>query len=113
MHMSNLFGPNWKTTVSGIAAAIFAGLTALAGLPYELGNVGIPPEWKSPIFKYGLAATIVLKFWNSIAQKDRNVTGGSVQQTLGGNYTDEGKQNLVDATKAASPPEERHNAPES
>lgn len=57
---------NWKTTVTGIATAIFAALTALAAAPYSLGPVAdfIPADLKAEIFKYcGLAAfvTFILK----------------------------------------------------
>ena len=78
-----LFGPNWKTLVSGAGTAIFGALTTLASLPYTLGDIAtiIPPEWKPIVFKYSLIATVILKFWNSLAQKSKNVTGGTVPQT--------------------------------
>lgn len=96
---------NWKTTFSGIGAAIFATLTVIAGLPYDLGSVAtvIPPEWKAKVVIYGLFATLGLKVWNSIVQKSKEVTGGSVQQTLDGSKAPTGSQTLVDLTKEATP----------
>lgn len=80
--LERLIGPNWKTTVSGIGAALFGLLTLLAALPYSLGDIAtiIPPEWKGKIAALGLIAGTVLKIWNSTQQKDKNVTGGTVQQ---------------------------------
>lgn len=106
--LANLLGANWKTTVSGIGAAVFAGLTTLAGLPYELGSIAeiLPPTWKPLIFKGSLAATILLKVWNSFAQKSKEVTGGTVQQDTSGSAASAAAQNrspLIDATKAATP----------
>lgn len=96
---------NWKTTFSGIGAAIFATLTVIAGLPYELGSVAtiIAPQWKAKVVTAGLVATLLLKVWNAIAQKSKEVTGGSVQQTLDGSKAPAGNQTLVDLTKEATP----------
>lgn len=95
---------NWRTTVSGIGAAIFGFLTILAALPYELGAVAniFPPQWKVRIALYGAIAAAILKVWNSIAQKDKKVTGGTVQQTVSGAVADQGTQTLVDQTVKAS-----------
>lgn len=78
----NLMGANWQTTVSGIGSALFGFLTIMAALPYELGNVAllIPPEYKAKVVLLGSIATVILRVWNSIKQKDKNVTGGNVQQ---------------------------------
>lgn len=64
---------NWKTTVSGVGASLFALLTALAALPYQLGDVAtiIPAAYKEHIFIGGAIATVILKVWNSIVQKDK------------------------------------------
>jgi hypothetical protein len=40
--------------------------------------------------------------WNAVVQKDKNVTGGAVQQTLHGNYAQPGTQTLVDITQESS-----------
>ena len=73
---------NWQTTISGIGAAIFSVLTILAALPYQLGDLAtiIPPEWKAKVVTIGIIATTLLRVWNSVQQKDRNVTGGSIRQ---------------------------------
>ena len=99
---------NWKTTVSGIGAALFSALTLLAALPYQFGDISavFPPEWKGKIVTASAIAAFALKVWNSVAQKDRNVTGGNVQQTLSGNVAPDGAQTLVDATLKATPTDE-------
>lgn len=63
---------NYKTTLSGILAALTSALTAIAALPYQLGDVAtiIPPAWKTRVVVAGLIATIILKSVNSFVQKD-------------------------------------------
>ena len=63
---------NWKTTLSGIGAALTSALTVIAALPYQLGDVAtlIAPEWKAKVAVAGLVATTILRVMNSIAQKD-------------------------------------------
>lgn len=65
---------NWKTTLSGIASAIFAALSILAASSYELGEVAtiISPEYKPLALKLCLAATVFCKIVNSIVSKDAN-----------------------------------------
>ena len=65
---------NWKTTFSGIGAALFSLLTILAALPETLGPVAdtLPPEWKPFLVKAGIAGMVGLKVVNSIVQKDAN-----------------------------------------
>ena len=105
----NLIGPNWKTTLSGIGIALFALLNALALAPTELGDFGmiIPPAYKAKILMVSLGAAFVMRVLNAMHQKSANVTGGNVQQTLGGNYTAPGDKTLVDLTKESSPPSEQ------
>lgn len=71
--LAKLFGANYKTSLTGIGTAIFSGLTALAALPYTIGDLGnlIPPEYKAKIFSVGLIATVVLRIWNSLLQRTR------------------------------------------
>lgn len=73
---------NWRTTWSGIAASLTALLTVIAGLPYELGNIStiISPDYKAKVVAAGAIATVILKIINALAQKDKYVTGGTVQQ---------------------------------
>lgn len=63
---------HWKTTLSGIGAALMSALTIIAALPYELGDVAtiVPAEWKAFVVKAGIVATIILKIINSTAQAD-------------------------------------------
>lgn len=99
-----IFGANWRTTVSGIGTAIFSALTALAALPYTLGEAAtiIPPDYKAKVFTVSLFATVALRVWNSVAQKDKSVTGGTVQQTVNFTPVEPGHQNLVDETVKAT-----------
>lgn len=95
---------NWRTTASAFGAAIFGLLTVVASLPYELGSIAniFPPQWKADIAIAGAIATAVLKIINGVVQKDKNVTGGLVQQTASGAVADPGTQTLVDQTVIAS-----------
>lgn len=63
---------NWKTTLSGILAALTSALTAIAALPYQLGDVAtiIPAEWKARVTVAGIVATVILKSINSAVQRD-------------------------------------------
>jgi hypothetical protein len=63
---------NWKTTLSGIGAALTSALTAIAALPYQLGDVAtiIPPQWKARVTIAGIVATVILKSINSAVQRD-------------------------------------------
>ena len=104
MNISNILGANWKTTVSGIGSAIFAILTTLSALPYTLGDVAtiIPVEYKTKVFTVSAIATVLLRIWNSTQQKDKSVTGGTVQQTTNFMPVEPGKQTLVDETVKAT-----------
>jgi hypothetical protein len=79
-------GANWQTTLSGIGAALFMALTFLAGASYQLGDIAtvIPPRVKGWLMGASLVATVILKIWNAMAQKSKNVTGGNVAQTPNG-----------------------------
>lgn len=63
---------NWKTTISGILAALTSALTVIAGLPYQLGDIAtiIPAVWKTRVVVAGLIATVILRAINSTAQTD-------------------------------------------
>jgi len=63
---------NWKTTLSGIGAALTSALTAIAALPYQLGDVAtiIPPAWKARVVVAGIIATVIFKTINASVQKD-------------------------------------------
>jgi uncharacterized membrane protein len=64
---------NWKTTLSGIGAALCAVLTMLAALPYSIGELStvIPSEWKQTVVVVGLVATTILRSINAFQQKDK------------------------------------------
>jgi hypothetical protein len=63
---------NWKTTLTGLLSSLTAALTALAALPYELGDIAqvIPPEHKALVFKVGLWATIALRIIKALNTED-------------------------------------------
>jgi hypothetical protein len=92
-----LFGANWKTSASGyiaIASAIIHGKPQLIEWIAEPAR-GIIWGVSEYVF-FGAAATFVLR------AKDKNVTGGSTQQTIRGAKADEGTQTMVDQTLVAS-----------
>lgn len=100
----NLIGPNWRTTFSMIGGVIMATLTFLSTVSYDQGAIAliIPQAYKPWVMKIAGGATLILFIYNGIKQKDKDVTGGNVQQTAGGNYADPGTQTLVDQTLLAS-----------
>jgi hypothetical protein len=63
---------NWKTTISGIGAALTSALTTIAALPYQLGDGAtiIPPAWKARVVIAGIISTVILKAINAYVQKD-------------------------------------------
>jgi hypothetical protein len=91
--MSKLLGANWWTTLWGsittVAAAIAIKPELIAFLPdnYEPTVSGIA------VFIFVLSGGV---FAHGV--KSKNVTGGSVAQTLSGAIAKEGTQSLVDAT---------------
>ena len=103
--LARLFGANWKTSITAIGAAFLAGLTWLSSLSYDVGPIAlvIPPKYKDKVALLAGIATLILWCWNGIAQKSKEVTGGSVQQTLEGNPAKPGTQTLVDITKQSTP----------
>lgn len=91
--MAKLFGANWKTTVTG-------GLQAVIGA-IAMGTLTFPSDWKNPqqvaLFFLVLAGTFFgVKF--AMTAKDKEVTGGTTQQTVSGAVVEPGFQTLVDET---------------
>lgn len=74
--MNNPFGANWKTSVSGYTETLCAIVIALCILPSE--------TWKKSEVWIPAAALIIAKTVKDSITKDRNVTGGSVQQDQAG-----------------------------
>lgn len=95
---------NWKTTVSMIGGTLMAALTWLANVSYEQGPISmvIPVQYKPTVTWIAGIAALILFVWNGIQQKDKNVTGGTVQQTTTGQVAAAGTQTLVDATVKAT-----------
>lgn len=86
--MTKLLGANWRTTVSGIGTAITTFLFALSTIsltPEAQTVIGfLSPEQKKTVAIGSALAALAFRFWNSVVQKDRNVTGGTTQQTASG-----------------------------
>lgn len=104
--MTKIFGANWRTSVTAIGTAIFAALTWLSTVSYDTSPLAlvIDPKYKPTVQWVAGIATLALWIWNGVSQKDKTVTGGSVQQTLHGDVAKEGTQTLVDITKDSTPP---------
>lgn len=88
--LAKWLGANWRTSLTGIFTAIFSGLTALAALPYTIGDLGniIAPEYKAKMFTISLICTVILRIWNSVLQKDKEVRGGVVDQDRHGDIAE-------------------------
>lgn len=77
--MTKLFGANWQTTVTGGLQALISAVVT--------GSLTFPSNWHSPgqvsVFALVVVATFLgIKFASQA--KDKNVTGGVVQQTSDG-----------------------------
>jgi len=96
--MDKIFGANWWTTLWGWIT-VAAGAIALK--PEVIGF--LPDAWEPTIVGIAGFVTVLSGGIFAAGVKSRNVTGGSVQQTLSGATAPEGKQSLVDATLAATP----------
>lgn len=74
---------NWRTTLTSVGAALFSALTILAALPAQLGELStvLPEEWKPPVIKVGIVATILLRILNGMMTKDAVVTGNGSLDT--------------------------------
>jgi len=92
--MTKIFGANWASTVWGF---LFAIAIAIANTPSIIAPL---PDAVEP---YIIMICILITGSGFAASvKSRNVTGGTVQQTVSGAKADEGTQNLVDHTVIAS-----------
>lgn len=107
--MMSAVGANFKTTWSMIGGVFFAALTWLSTLSYDQGQLAllIPVEWKPYVSKISVISALLLLAYNGIRQKDKSVTGGSVQQDLTGATVPDHKAELVETTKLATPLENR------
>jgi hypothetical protein len=87
--IKKIAGANWRTTLTGAGTAIMAGLTMVAALPNSLGDMAeiIPPAYKPDVIKVSLGAAVLLHIGNSLFQKDKSVTGGSIAQDVLGNVS--------------------------
>lgn len=64
---------NWKTTLTGIGAAVATTLGIVAQLPYDLGELAniMDPTAKRYVTIAGLSSGLALKIWNSFLQADK------------------------------------------
>lgn len=74
--LARIFGPNWRTTLSGVGAAFFGLLSILAVAPYQLGELAtfIPPEWKARVLVVSAVSAFILRLWNANVAKDARDT---------------------------------------
>ncbi len=83
---------NWHTTWSGIGAGTTSLLAALSTISVTQEGQALiaflSPETKIKVAIGSACAACAFRFWNSVMQKDRNVTGGSVQQDAAGNVAE-------------------------
>jgi hypothetical protein len=98
-------GANWKTTLGGLGGELLNILTILSVAPYTLPTTitdVIPAQWKATFLSVCLTSKAVVGVWTWWNTKSKNVTGGTTQQTAGGNVADPGTQTLVDETVKAT-----------
>jgi hypothetical protein len=95
--VSKLFGANWQTSLWGFITLVAGAISLNPHLTDFL------PDSINGYVK-GLAGVIAFISGGAFALKvkDKNVTGGSVQQTVAGNLAEPGTQTLVDQTVKAS-----------
>lgn len=63
---------NWRTTISGIGAALFTLLAVLATAADQLGELNqlLPPDVRHEVILVSALSAFVLRIWNSVAQAD-------------------------------------------
>jgi hypothetical protein len=95
--LAYLFGANWSTTASGLTTIICA---IIHDKPQIIGWIPEPFRtvvWSLSEYIFFAGATAFV-----IQAKAKNVTGGTVQQTVSGAKADEGTMTMVDQTLLAS-----------
>lgn len=95
--MGNLFGANWWTTLWGFITVAAGAITVKPEIIAFL-----PDSWEPTVSGIALFVSVIAGGVFSVGVKSRNVTGGSVQQTVHGAVAAEGSQPLVDHTVKAS-----------
>lgn len=101
--MAKILGANYRTTFSNLVALIFATATGIAAAPSELDI--LPNDlypYRGKIIVICGAIAFLSRAMNGQFQKDKNVVGGTVQQTASGAVAEAGTQTLVDQTVIAS-----------
>lgn len=91
----NLFGANWKTSISGYTETVCAIVIALCAVPSEY--------WTNPRVWIPATALIVAKTIKDSLTKDKNTTGGSVQQDVSGAIVPPARASLVKQTISDTP----------
>lgn len=95
--MSKIFGANWQTTLWGF-------ITVAAGAIYAQPKIiaFLPDSWEPNVSGVAFFITVIAGGAFAVKVKDKNVTGGNVQQTVDGATAAPGTQDLVDKTVIAS-----------
>lgn len=95
--MSKLLGANWWTTLWG---CITVAAAAIVAKPQIIGF--LPDSWEPTVSGIALFVGIIAGGTFAAAVKSKEVTGGTVQQTVSGAIAAPGTQDLVDHTIKAS-----------
>lgn len=111
--MAKLFGANWRTTFTNFIALVFASATAIAAAPSELDVLpSALYEYRGRIIAICGVIAFLSRLLNGQFQKDKNITGGTTQQTVSGAVAKPGTQTLVDATVRATVQSDEQITPE-
>jgi hypothetical protein len=95
--MTKWFGANWWTTLWGF---ITAAAGAIAIRPELIAF--LPDSWEPTVSGLALLVTVIAGGTFAVGVKSKNVTGGTVQQTVSGAAAEPTTQSLVDQTVIAS-----------
>lgn len=104
--MSKLLGANWWTTLWGSITAI-AGV--IAARPEVIAF--LPDRYEGTVSGVAVFITAVAGIIFAHGVKSKEVTGGTVQQTISGSPAEPGTQDMVDLTVKATK-ESGENVPE-
>ena len=85
--LAKVFGANYKTMLTGIGSTLSSVLVFISLIPYtlptELSTI-MSPALKPNVLLIAVVAKLVLGFWNSVVQKDKDVHGGTIIQDAKG-----------------------------
>jgi hypothetical protein len=93
----NILGANWWTTLWGFITVVAGVISARPSLVAFL-----PDSWEPNVSGIALLITAIAGTTFAVGVKSKEVTGGTVQQTVSGNAAAPRTQSLVDETVKAS-----------